>query len=95
MLKRRKYGNKKITADGHTFDSKKEHKRYCELKLLERGNKISGLELQPKFILQDKFRDKEGKAHRAITYSADFKYIKDGKEVIEDVKASAKFKDEV
>lgn len=32
-----KYKNKKITIDGHNFDSLKEAKRYQELKLLERA----------------------------------------------------------
>ena len=46
-----KYGNKKITVDGETFDSKKEYKRYCELKLLERAKIISNLRRQVPFVL--------------------------------------------
>jgi hypothetical protein len=83
-----KYGNRKTGVDGNTFDSKKEAERYVELKLLEKGGVISGLELQPKFELQKPFFDKEGKKHRAITYIADFQYLdkKTGKLVVEDVK---------
>lgn len=33
----RKYGSKKVIYDGIVFDSKKEARRYCELKLLERA----------------------------------------------------------
>lgn len=46
-----KYNNTKVTCDGHTFDSKHEYNRYCELKLLEKGKVISNLELQKKFVL--------------------------------------------
>ena len=35
-MRRRKYGNTKITVDGIQFDSKREAARYQELKLLER-----------------------------------------------------------
>ena len=81
-----KYNNKKTTIDGIKFDSKGEARRYEELKLLERAGAISELELQPKFELQPTFR-KNGKTHRAITYTADFKYIDDkGKTIIEDFK---------
>lgn len=46
-----KYGNKKITVDGRTFDSKREYNRYCELKLMERGKAISNLQTQVEFEL--------------------------------------------
>jgi len=46
-----KYGNKKITIDGETFDSKKEYNRFCELKLLERAGQIKDLKRQVKFVL--------------------------------------------
>lgn len=46
-----KYGSKKVTYDGIVFDSKKEMRRYCELKLLERAGKIKDLELQKTFEL--------------------------------------------
>ncbi len=46
-----KYGNKKVECDGYTFDSTKEMKRYCELKLLQRAGAIRDLELQKKFVL--------------------------------------------
>lgn len=55
---RTKYKNKKITIDGITFDSKKEAQRYSELKILERGGKISQLVLQPRFELQESFKKK-------------------------------------
>lgn len=80
-----KYRNKKVIVDGKKFDSKKEGDRYKELKLLERAGEISNLELQPRFLLQDKFK-KNGKTYRKIEYVADFKYIENGKKIVEDVK---------
>lgn len=80
-----KYGAKKITIDGITFDSLKEGNRYQELKLLQRTGVITDLELQPKFLLQDKFKYR-GKTERKIEYKADFKYKENGKIVVEDVK---------
>lgn len=82
-----KYRAKKTVVDGIEFDSKREADRYCELKLLEKANEIRDLELQPRFLLQDKFVDKQGKTHRKIEYVADFMYVdKDDKTVVEDVK---------
>lgn len=82
-----KYRAKKTVVDGIKFDSKREAERYCELKLLEKAKEIRNLELQPRFLLQDKFKDRNGKTHRKIEYVADFMYIdKDGKKIVEDVK---------
>ena len=84
--KKSKYSNKKTVVDGITFDSKKEGEYYCNLKLLKRAGIVKKIELQPKFILQEKFK-KNGKTHRAITYIADFKVTyADGKVEIVDVK---------
>ena len=80
-----KYKNIKITVNGIKFASKGEANRYCNLMLLVRGKVIKDLELQPKFLLQPSFR-KNGKTHRAINYIADFRYIENGKIVIEDFK---------
>ena len=82
-----KYHSKKTTVDGITFDSKKEAKRYCELKLLEKAGKITDLSLQYQFVLQPPFT-KNGKMIRAITYIADFVYFDTErcKNVVEDVK---------
>lgn len=85
-----KYGSKKVIVDGIKFDSKKESKRYLELKLLERAGEIKDLELQKEFELQPSFK-KNGKTYRKITYKADFCYfsIKDNKYICEDVKSPA------
>ena len=48
---RSKYGAKKITQNGITFDSKREAKRYGELLLLERAGAITELQRQVEFVL--------------------------------------------
>lgn len=80
-----KYRNKKVIVDDYVFDSIQESKRYKELKLLLKAEKISDLELQPHFLLQERFK-KNGKTYRKIEYIADFKYIENGKTIVEDVK---------
>lgn len=74
-----KYHNKKTNG----FDSKKEAKRYAELKLLERAGKISDLRTQVPYIVIEK-----SKYGRAVRYYADFVYFdKDINEtVVEDTK---------
>lgn len=80
-----KYRNKKVILDDYVFDSIQESRRYKELKLLLRAGEISDLELQPRFLLQESFK-KNGKTYRKIEYIADFKYIVNGKTIVEDVK---------
>lgn len=95
-----KYGNRKVVIDGIQFDSAKESRRYCELKLLERAGKIEDLELQKEFELipaqyetyprygRKGQRLKDGKRciEKSCVYRADFTYKKDGQLVVEDVK---------
>ena len=85
-----KYRAKKTVVDGIKFDSKKEARRYGELKLLERGGAITGLTLQPKFELIPTIRRK-GETLRKISYFADFKYYDCNKKknIVEDVKSEA------
>lgn len=80
-----KYKNKKIQVDMYVFDSIAESKRYKELAVLEKAGKITGLELQPHFLLQEGFK-KKGKTYRKIEYIADFQYIENGQVIVEDVK---------
>jgi len=76
---RNKYGARKTIVDGITFDSKKEARRYSELKLLEKCGKIEDLELHPRF-------DFVINGVKCGFYKADFRYIENGFEIIEDVK---------
>lgn len=84
-----KYGAKKVTFDGKTFDSQKEAQRYAELRLLERGKVIEDLQLQVPFQLIPAQYDKSGKViERAMFYIADFTYTdkNTGQYVVEDTK---------
>ena len=83
---RSKYGNIRTTIDNVSFASKREAKRYQELKLLLRAKQISQLELQPRFELQPSFTDGDGVKHRKIEYVADFAYRERGQHIAEDVK---------
>lgn len=85
-----KYKNTKILLDGIEFDSKKESKRYCELKMLERAGAIQDLQLQVPFILiPAQYREVNGKnkcVERACKYIADFVYTENGQRIVEDTK---------
>ena len=76
-----KYHNSKTVIDGIRFDSKKEAKRYLELKILEKAGAIKDLRRQVPYVLINKSR-----YGRAIKYVADFVYYEYGKLVVEDVK---------
>ena len=94
--KQSKYKNKKVKVNGKVFDSKKEAKRYQELKLLEKSGIIKDLELQKRFILLEGFK-KNNKTYRPIYYYADFVYylIYEKKTVVEDVKGCKYFTTDV
>lgn len=97
-----KYSAKKVKFDGKVFDSRKEAKRYAELRLLERAGQISNLELQKRFELipaqyektnevylrgEKKGQPKRGRCiEQSVVYVADFCYIEKGKQVVEDTK---------
>lgn len=85
-VKRSKYnvdlspaGIAKRTVDGIVFDSVAEARRYCELKLLQRGGYIRNLKLQPRFKFEI-----EGKL--MFTYVSDFAYFEGSLRVVEDCK---------
>jgi hypothetical protein len=77
-----KYGNRKTVVDGITFASAKEAKRYGELKLLERGEYLSDLRVQPRY-------DFVIGGLKVCTYVADFAYMTAMGERVEDVKSEA------
>lgn len=81
-----KYRNKKVTIDGIVFDSKREAKRYTELKLLEKAGQIQGLELQKEYVLIPSQKINGRVAERAVKYKADFVYTENGKTIVEDTK---------
>lgn len=82
-----KYGNRKITEGGITFDSKKEWTRWHELLLMQKAGIITDLRRQVRFELIPKQYNQAGKLiERAVTYVADFCYQEDGHVVVEDTK---------
>jgi hypothetical protein len=83
-----KYGARAVVVDGHRFDSHAEAARYSDLLLLQSGDQIADLRLQPRYVLQDAFRDQAGKRYAAISYVADFAYteVATQHQVVEDVK---------
>lgn len=80
-----KYRARKTTVDGITFDSRKEADRYLVLKGMEEDGSIKDLRRQVRYELVPAF-DVDGRHYRAVYYVADFVYVEDGKEVVEDVK---------
>lgn len=90
VARRNKYGATRITTDDGDFDSSGEHKRYCELRLLERTGAIRDLKRQVKIPLivngvQLSIENKNG-ARRKLNYVADFTYHENGIYVVEDFK---------
>jgi len=84
-----KYRAQPVFVDGIRFDSKREAKRWQELKLLERAGEISDLERQVSIDLLGRdgpILTDSGK--RVRRYVADFRYFdhKLGAHVIEDAK---------
>lgn len=92
-----KYNSKKFICCGHSFDSKKEYRRWTELRILEKSGKITNLRRQVKYVLVPaqygpgaagpRGGIKRGQLlERECSYIADFVYEKDGQTVVEDVK---------
>lgn len=95
----KKYGNAKAEVDGLQFDSRKEARRYIELKMLQEAGAIKDLERQRRFELIPTQREpdtvgprggiKPGKViEHAVVYIADFVYTdtETGEMVVEDTK---------
>lgn len=94
-----KYKNQKTVIDGITFDSKREARRWQELKLAEAAGAIGDLQRQVRFELIPVQREpdtrgpkggiKQGKViERKVEYVADFVYtdLNTGDKVVEDTK---------
>lgn len=74
--KRNKYNAVRVTAfDGMKFDSKAEMREYGVLRLREMVGEISDLAHHPVLVLP-----------AGVKYEADFRYVENGRTVIEDVK---------
>lgn len=81
--RRNKYGAKKSGG----YDSRKEHRRADQLKLMQRAGLISNLREQVTYVLIPTQRDSDGKLlERECAYVADFVYDRNGVTVVEDTK---------
>ena len=81
-----KYGNKKVEVNGIQFDSKREARRYLDLKAMEMAGQIHDLKRQVPFELIPSQRIDGKVVERSCDYVADFVYYKDGDFVVEDTK---------
>ncbi len=94
-----KYGAEKCQINGEKFDSKKEARRWQELRLLEQAGEINNLRRQVKYVLipsqketiveirkNQKPKRIERVVERECSYVADFVYEENGKTVVEDAK---------
>jgi hypothetical protein len=70
-MKPTKFGNIPTEVNGIMFQSKKEAQYYVQLLMLQRGGVVKDIKLQPRYLLQEKFK-KNGKNYRAIEYVSDF-----------------------
>lgn len=75
------------TIDGIVFHSRREAKRWAELKLLEKAGLIRDLARQMPFPILAQRPD--GTRVAVGTYVCDFVYMQDGQRVIEDAKGVA------
>jgi len=82
-----KYHNIHITADGYRFDSVAEYRHYMDLCLRQQAGDISDLTVHPRYTIVDAFIY-DNKRERAVEYEADFSYVENGREVVEDVKGA-------
>lgn len=87
-----KFRNKKTPVDGITFSSRREAKRYQELKILQQAGEIAELKLQPSWTFYVDgnpvlIRSQGFPNGRLAKFVADFSYVtKDGEFVVEDSK---------
>lgn len=94
-----KYNAEKVELDGEVFDSRKEARRWQDLRLLEKAGEISNLRRQVKYtliptqreapIITKTGKEKPGRViEREVDYVADFVYQdnRTGETVVEDVK---------
>ena len=92
--KESKYHSEKVTIDGETFDSRREARRWMDLRLLEQAGEIRDLRRQVKYILIPTQREEgDGKKlgkllEKEASYIADFVYqdARTGETIVEDSK---------
>lgn len=85
------YRGTKCSYDGIDFDSIPEKEYYIKL---VNDDRVEDLQVHPKFIVLEGFRDYSNKKIQSITFKPDYMYIKEGIKYIEDVKPNKKLIDE-
>lgn len=101
MQTRSKYGNRTfVDQRGFRWDSEKEYYRYVMLRQAEKQGLITSLQRQVVFTLlpaiteeqtvqlKTKTKTVTKTVQQPVTYRADFVYMKDGQQIVEDVKGS-------
>lgn len=82
-----KYGAKRTSSrDGTAHPSKKQARRWDELRLMERGGVISGLRREVSIPLVGRDGPLRSQSGRQISYRADFVYEERGAVIYEDAK---------
>ena len=76
-----------VRIGNETFDSQAEADRYMELLVAQKAGLISALECHPHFDLIPFQKVPGHKGLRAHGYTADFQYMRDGEQIVEDVKS--------
>lgn len=74
-----KYRAKPVRDEDGYFASRREHKRWQELKLLQQAGAITNLERQKRYVINVNNQ-------KICTYVADFTYSENGRFVVEDSK---------
>lgn len=87
MPRPHKYGAERTSSrDGTSHPSKKQARRWDELRLLERGGVISGLHREVAIPLVGRDGPLRSHSGRALSYRADFVYVEAGVTIYEDAK---------
>lgn len=90
MKRPSKHRNIKVTTEEGVFDSKKEHRRWCDLKLMQQAGEIRDLKRQVDFPMVVN-------GQLVCTYRADATYVETstGEFIVEDVKSPTTRKEPV
>ena len=76
-----------VRIGNETFDSQAEADRYMELLVAQKAGLISELECHPHYDLIPIQKVPGKKSLRAHGYTADFRSMRDGEQIVEDVKS--------
>jgi hypothetical protein len=83
--KKSKLGNKKVEIGDQKFRSKREANRWLDLMALVKSGRVENLRREVPFVLAPAIKI-NGRTKPALRYYADFVYLLDGAEIVEDCK---------